>query len=971
MERPRPGGHEGRTVTATYFVESTIPIPPADKCEIDLSGVGVKDLGPLQGAIKTYAVVDPVAKGLFEWIVRQGDSPTRAGPVSDTLFCGEPIQFYAQWRPDQNVSAIHFEIPGPSGAVLVDLPLTAGTNRAQVQQVVSGLTPGEVFPLYVHVTMQPAPAGQPLHVKLRGGQFRAEDRRIVLKELTLGDGTPADSAGYVWEPLDIPLQAQFRGYKADNPAHNAAIEQFKKSCVVTATSRAGAARNITETIEWTSVTPPEGAARTCRLAGRVRYMPETFGRTAIEVTAQAPMVRGMTESAAQRAYVHVLAKGPRLALTVSRLKPGGEERLFDSRYWVRGQSSPAPLVTRLSTRLRVDLQSLDPLAVDSSQSWTTTVRLLRRATTEADWVTAFSEAGELTWNQPLTREVQIALDGQYALEVVGQDRQSHRPTVYVLTPVLASIQPHEVKPGLAPPAWLTTRVRQWPFEYLVTLYQDTVDLSQPQALAFQFQLPGQSESWLDGATAVVGPQTAQTRQLAVRGPRLLPILGGLHDGVARFQVSAQGLEILRWECPNIRVVPPVLEGLSLSRDSAGALQAATGGVVALDGSADLWVRPAFRPAPELEGQWVASETAVYLWRLTQDNPAEGPPDVRVLERLQEREKSEGSGPRVRVFATENPAGSEAVEVLSRRTPRGFWGWPKRALREKYALVASVIYRPWGASEASGSADVLPAVAEWSDVQAIHLDAPWVVPMCWWPILAVALMAVVAMVLRVLVPSPSRLALDMRLEDNVAVVEPVRLDNPVLVDLRETSLAEELVLYTRYLCGRWHTAGRKLARQAGRPPESTLGTVLGGLLRELFGYVPSFIRFLKLDTDASDDGGPPEGILADFINLFHYIDVGEVVRDNARFPEFHPHLDWMRGFREDATFADYGCQGIPRLGRLVFFELRETIIHEAVATRFSSLRTSTQQIVEEQPDQFVLAADGAPAVHIASSVCGGT
>lgn len=143
------------------------------------------------------------------------------------------------------------------------------------------------------------------------------------------------------------------------------------------------------------------------------------------------------------------------------------------------------------------------------------------------------------------------------------------------------------------------------------------------------------------------------------------------------------------------------------------------------------------------------------------------------------------------------------------------------------------------------------------------------------------------------------------------------------------------------------------------------------IRELFGHVPSFIRFLKLDTDASDEGGPPEGILSDFINLFHYVDVGEVVRDNASYPEFHPHLDWMRGFREDATFADYGCQGIPRLGRLAFFELRETVIHEAVATRFSSLRTSTQQIVEEQPDQFILAADGAPAVHIASSVCGGT
>lgn len=143
------------------------------------------------------------------------------------------------------------------------------------------------------------------------------------------------------------------------------------------------------------------------------------------------------------------------------------------------------------------------------------------------------------------------------------------------------------------------------------------------------------------------------------------------------------------------------------------------------------------------------------------------------------------------------------------------------------------------------------------------------------------------------------------------------------------------------------------------------------IRELLGYVPPFVRFLKLDTDASDEGGPPEGIRSDFINLFHYLDVGEVVRDNASYPEFHAHLDWMRGFREDATFADYGCQGIPRLGRLVFFELREAVIHEAVATRFSSLRTSTQQPLEEDGGQFVLASDGAPAVHIASSVCGGT
>ncbi len=85
------------------------------------------------------------------------------------------------------------------------------------------------------------------------------------------------------------------------------------------------------------------------------------------------------------------------------------------------------------------------------------------------------------------------------------------------TPIIASLQPHEVKPTVAPPTWLTARVRQWPFEYLVTLHQDSVDLSRAQALAFQFQLPGPSETWLDGATAPVGAPTAETCQLSVKG----------------------------------------------------------------------------------------------------------------------------------------------------------------------------------------------------------------------------------------------------------------------------------------------------------------------------------------------------------------------------------------------------------------------------------------------------------------------
>ena len=109
--------------------------------------------------------------------------------------------------------------------------------------------------------------------------------------------------------------------------------------------------------------------------------------------------------------------------------------------------------------------------------------------------------------------------------------------------------------------------------------------------------------------------------------------------MAHFRLSSQGLEVLRWECPNIRVIPPVLEGLVLSREAAGAALASEGGALALDGSADLWVRPQFRAAPELEGQWAAAETVVYLWRNPQEGPGPGPADVRVLERLEAQGES--------------------------------------------------------------------------------------------------------------------------------------------------------------------------------------------------------------------------------------------------------------------------------------------------------------------------------------------
>jgi len=145
------------------------------------------------------------------------------------------------------------------------------------------------------------------------------------------------------------------------------------------------------------------------------------------------------------------------------------------------------------------------------------------------------------------------------------------------------------------------------------------------------------------------------------------------------------------------------------------------------------------------------------------------------------------------------------------------------------------------------------------------------------------------------------------------------------------------------------------------------------IRSLFNNVlPPFIRFLKLDTDDAEEGGPADTAHSDFINLFHHMDLGEVIRDFSAYPGLHPHLSWLKGMKLDRSFADHGCQGIPALGRVVFAELRESVIHEAVAARFSSLRESTNNVVlTGDMAQFDIAADGAPAVHIASSVCGGT
>ena len=799
LEPPQAGQYQGRTVTATYFVESTIPIPSADKFEIEL-GPAMENL---QGTTKTYAIVDPVAQGLFKWSVTQPGQPaTRQGAVSDTLFCGEPIQFRAEWRADQNVTSVRFEFPQTDAnePAFVDVPVTAGTNQADIERVVPGLGQGQTLPVHVHVTMRPTGADRELQVKLNAGRFRAEDRRVVLEDLKAGQGAMTDIAAYAWEPVEIPLRAVFAGYTATDPRHNAAIEQFKKSCVVRIVGKDGQTWDVSDTIEWTSVTSAEGALRRCELTGRAVYTPDVPGRAAVEVTAQTPAVQG-AETAPRRAYAHVLARSPRLTVTIHRLTPTGEEPVFDSRRWSAGEGGVSTVQSRFSTRLRVDVRGSDWASTGQSHPWRTAIRLLRRPTPESEWVSEFSDVGELTPEGSLLREVQTAGNGEYALELTGHDSQSGRRSAFFRTPVIAAVRPHEIKPTSAPPAWLTSRVRQWPFEYQVTLHQEATDGSGSQALAFQFQLPGQTEVWMDGATSSVPSQAPEERLLLVKGPRFLPAAQGLRDGKVQFKLSRQGLDLLRWDCPDIRVIPPVLDRLALSHwNNANAFDLKTAELT-FDGTAELWARPQFRAAPELEGQWTASESTVYLWRQQEGETAGAPVDARVLEGLLEQ-----SAPAVQAFKVENPTAGNAVRVMPRHVQLRLVGWPQRPATERYSLAASVVYR-----SATGTTTG-PTISEWSELHSVQLKTPWVVPLCWWPIAAIVILGIVAALLRLLVPNPGYLPLDMRLEENVAVVEPVRLDNPVLVDLQETSLVKDVQLTTRYLRSRWN--GSVLALIAG-------------------------------------------------------------------------------------------------------------------------------------------------------------
>jgi len=565
----------------------------------------------------------------------------------------------------------------------------------------------------------------------------------------------------------------------------------------------------------------------CTLEGHALYTPENTGRAGIELKTTFPKEGAAQNDSIQHAYGHLAVRDPRLAIGIQRLTPAGEVPVFDLQAWSRGTGALFPATAGFSTRLRVRIRAAEGADTSPSGAWNLAVRVLHRVASEGQWVIESAEDLELNGREVLVHEMQVAKDGQYALEVVGRSAASGQVLMRLTTPVVMKIQQHEVVSVLTPPAWITPHVLRWPFEYRVTLRREPGDLSDV-APAVQFQLPTADPIWLEASAQVTESDTSQSREVLVRSPDLLPPLGTLRDGVVRFRMSAQGLELLTWEYPNVRVLAPVLERLALGHLQHGREIDAADGKITWNGSTGLWARPVSRAAPELAGQWIRAKTLVYLWPDGGGtlSAAQVPlPLLQLSEGQSDGALAEFGG---QVFTIAADEQDQVVEILPRRARWCFWGWPRAAASRRYGLAASAVYRPQGTPVAGADG----SMAEWTPVYSVDLVLPRVIPWCWWFLAAGVVYLAVVAVLRLFARRPDRLGLDMRLAEHVATVEPIALDSPVAISLHQTTLGIDVELQTRYLISRWEAAG-PAAGKLLRPLATVIAPVKVLIRRGLF------------------------------------------------------------------------------------------------------------------------------------------
>ncbi len=212
--------------------------------------------------------------------------------------------------------------------------------------------------------------------------------------------------------------------------------------------------------------------------------------------------------------------------------------------------------------------------------------------------------------------------------------------------------------------------------------------------------------------------------LSLRSPDLLAPLEDPASGGVQFRLSSQGQELVRWEHPNVRVLPPVLERLAFRGDRTGAEIESAAGRIDFNGSTALWARPVFRAAPELTGQWSQGPTTVYLWPARDRDEPGQPPTSQLIQELKTK------SPSTQAFSVEGGKAEPAARILPRLAHRGFWGRPRPAATHRYAVVGCATYAMPGSGEGM-------QISEWTDVTFVTIATAKVVPWCWWTLLGAA------------------------------------------------------------------------------------------------------------------------------------------------------------------------------------------------------------------------------------------
>jgi serine/threonine protein kinase len=149
-----------------------------------------------------------------------------------------------------------------------------------------------------------------------------------------------------------------------------------------------------------------------------------------------------------------------------------------------------------------------------------------------------------------------------------------------------------------------------------------------------------------------------------------------------------------------------------------------------------------------------------------------------------------------------------------------------------------------------------------------------------------------------------------------------------------------------------------------------------LTRELLGDAPPFMKFLVLDTDVPEAGGPGRERLADteFVNLFRHLDSYDLHRRLDLASETRSRLARHGPRNRDATSIAHGYYSSGRAARSAFLEFLERAVRPAAVRLFDSLNNPylAQQTEALEPrSQFLLEEGRSPRVHIAASLCGGT